>query len=156
MNVTHIAAGFLYNSPAAQKVRVDEAYDSVLASSLFDYTNVTAAGVANTLYSWSPSIASTPGIFHGYVDPSFPIFVSDQLSASNSVFSGLTDTAMNGKVATWSIMYHGQLPVTVYINSCNVIVGYNYFSPIRRTRAVTEFFNIIVGPIDSSVFDFPT
>lgn len=39
-------------------------------------------------------------------------------------------------------MYQGAIPVTVYVNSCNVIVGYDYFSPGRRTRVVTDFFNI--------------
>lgn len=39
-------------------------------------------------------------------------------------------------------MYQGAIPVTVYVNNCNVIVGYDYFSPGRRTRVATDFFNI--------------
>lgn len=42
-------------------------------------------------------------------------------------------------------MYQGVIPVTVYLNSCNVIVGYDYFSPNRRTRVITTFFNTRVG-----------
>jgi hypothetical protein len=39
-------------------------------------------------------------------------------------------------------MYQGIVPVTVYVDDCDVIVGYDYFSPERRTRVITEFFNI--------------
>lgn len=44
-------------------------------------------------------------------------------------------------------MYQGAVPVTVYVNDCNVIVGYDYFSPVRRTRVVTEYFNVQVNSI---------
>ena len=39
-------------------------------------------------------------------------------------------------------MYQKAIPVTVYVNSCNVIVGYDYFAPELRTRVTMEFFNI--------------
>jgi hypothetical protein len=42
-------------------------------------------------------------------------------------------------------MYQGAVPVTVFINNCNVVVGYDYFSPGLRTRVVTMFFNTKVG-----------
>lgn len=45
----------------------------------------------------------------------------------------------------WQIMYQGAIPVTVYASSCNVMVGYEYFSPGLRTRVVTNYFNTEVG-----------
>jgi hypothetical protein len=39
-------------------------------------------------------------------------------------------------------MYQGAFPVTIYVNNCNVIVGYDYFAPAPRTQVITEFFNI--------------
>lgn len=42
-------------------------------------------------------------------------------------------------------MYQGAIPVTIYVNTCNEIVGYDYFSPGRRTRVVTDFFNIQIN-----------
>lgn len=39
-------------------------------------------------------------------------------------------------------MYQGAIPVTVFVNSCNIMVGYDYFSPGLRTRVITEYFNI--------------
>lgn len=39
-------------------------------------------------------------------------------------------------------MYQGAIPVTVYVNNCNVMVGYDYFAPELRTRVVTEYVNI--------------
>lgn len=39
-------------------------------------------------------------------------------------------------------MYMGTIPVTIYLDSCNTIVGYDYFSPGLRTRVVMDFFNI--------------
>jgi hypothetical protein len=42
----------------------------------------------------------------------------------------------------WSIMYQNAIPVTVFVNECGVIVGYDYFAPELRTRVIMEFFNI--------------
>ncbi len=36
-----------------------------------------------------------------------------------------------------------------------VVVGYDFFSPERRTRVITRFFNIIVGETDRALFAFP-
>ena len=46
----------------------------------------------------------------------------------------------------WKIFYDS-IPVTVFVDACDVIVGYDYFSPGLRTRVITEFFNTIVGPV---------
>lgn len=39
-------------------------------------------------------------------------------------------------------MYQGAIPVTVYVNECNIVVGYDYFAPDLRTRVIMELFNI--------------
>lgn len=45
----------------------------------------------------------------------------------------------------WQLLYQGVIPVTVYVNNCNAIVGYDYFGPQLRTRVITNFFNIEIG-----------
>ena len=40
------------------------------------------------------------------------------------------------------------------MDACNIVVGYDFFSPVLRTRVVTAFFNIAVGPVPAKVFDF--
>ncbi|KAK1254004.1 hypothetical protein MKX08_007999 [Trichoderma sp. CBMAI-0020] len=120
--LSHIMTGYIDNSPAKGMVRVNEAYDDAPASSVFNYANVTSDGLVDnilTIYN-----GTTP-----YAD---------------AVFGGLVTRQFNGDVASWDIMYQNVIPVTVYVNNCNVIVGYDYFSPGRRTRVVTDFFNIQV------------
>ena len=53
-------------------------------------------------------------------------------------------------------MYQNAIPVTVFLDGCNTIVGYDYFSPGLRTRVVTEYFNIQVGPVSDEVFKLPS
>ena len=104
--MSHIGAGFLYNSPTAGKVRVDESYDMNIASSIFDYTNTSANGlVSNILYSFTPSIASPPSIFSDYVNPNFPLFTPGILEVNGAVFTGLTHRAKNGQVASVSTSF---------------------------------------------------
>lgn len=116
-NVSHIASGYIYNSPSNKKVRADVASDSGFASSLFDYADITSEGlVSNTLYDLQPCIAATPQIWHGYVNPTFPLFSTDILVTSNAVFGGIVDDQFNGKVASVSYFsttsracYYGRL-----------------------------------------------
>ncbi len=104
--MSHIAAGFLYNSPTAGKVRVDESYDMNIASSIFDYTNISADGlVSNILYTFTPTIASPPSIFSDYVNPAFPIFTQDILVNNSAVFTGLTHRDKNGQVTSVSSIF---------------------------------------------------
>ncbi|MCJ1360161.1 MAG: hypothetical protein MMC33_010164 [Icmadophila ericetorum] len=98
-NVSHIASGFLYNSAANKKVRVDEAYNSTLASSLFDFTKVTSDGlVLNDLFTIAPSIASKPVCQQFMANPAFPLVPSDFLTASEAVFAGEAEDEFNGLV----------------------------------------------------------
>ena len=175
VNLSHISAGVLYNSPTANKVRADESYDMNIASSLFDYNNLSSDGlVSNTVYDFTPSILSKPIIFNGYVDSNYPLFTQDILQSNSGVFTGVVDRPMNGKVYSvsliengsdtlspltnlnpkWSILYQNAIPVTVFVDTCNTVVGYDYFSPGLRTRVVTEFFNIAVGPVPAKIFEF--
>jgi len=45
----------------------------------------------------------------------------------------------------WNILYQGVIPVTVYVDACNVVVGYDYFSSNLRTKVVNLFFNTKIG-----------
>lgn len=45
--------------------------------------------------------------------------------------------------------------MTVLVDAGDRVVGYEYFSPVKRTRVITNFFNVKVGKIDAEVFDFP-
>jgi hypothetical protein len=99
-NVSHIASGFIYFSPSQQKVRVDEAYNSSLGSSLFDYTNITNAGVANRQWILDPAITSPPNLWQGYVTPAFPLIPRDFLVTQGAVFGGIVDDPYVGEVAT--------------------------------------------------------
>jgi hypothetical protein len=42
-------------------------------------------------------------------------------------------------------MYGGAIPVTIYVDNCNVVVRHDYFSPGLRTRVITEFYNTVTG-----------
>ncbi|KAJ9639322.1 hypothetical protein H2199_006355 [Coniosporium tulheliwenetii] len=155
-NVSHIASGYIYNSPSNQKVRADVTSDSGFASSLFDYTNISSEGlVSNTLYNLEPCIAAPPQLWQGYVNPTFPLFSTDILVTSNAVFGGIVDDQFNGKVASWNIMYGGGIPVTVYLDACNTLVGWDSFINGSRTRIITRFFNIVIGKLDPKYFCFP-
>ncbi|KAB8202989.1 hypothetical protein BDV34DRAFT_200142 [Aspergillus parasiticus] len=142
-NLTHITSGFIYNSPSQNIVRADEAFEGSLASSFFNYANTTKEGlVENTLTTFSHKSNKTT-IWKGFVNPGFPLFPEDILVQYGAVFGGLVRRRFNEDlVAAWNIMYQGAIPVTVYVNNCNVMVGYDLFSPELRTRVVTEYFNI--------------
>ncbi|CAI7606920.1 hypothetical protein N7533_003519 [Penicillium manginii] len=143
-NMSHITTGFIENSPSQLIVRVDEAFNGTLASSVFNYANSTKEGlVDNTLTSYDKLGKST--VWREFVNSNFPLFPESLLIENDAVFGGLVDRQLNdGPVATWNIMYQGAIPVTVYVNSCNIMVGYDYFSPGLRTRVITEYFNIQV------------
>ena len=97
-DISHIASGYIYCSPSAEKVRVDETYDSALGSSLFDYTNVTSEGVSNTLWLLSPSLTSVPQFYTGYQVPAFPLIPTDLLVNNNAVYAGRTTDQYAGEV----------------------------------------------------------
>jgi hypothetical protein len=87
-NISHIASGYLYASPSLGLVRVDEAYDGALGSSLFNFTDVKDEGVLNVLWTLSPAITSKPEVFRGYVQPAFPLLTADVLGEGSAVYAG--------------------------------------------------------------------
>ncbi|KAH6971084.1 hypothetical protein BKA56DRAFT_495308 [Ilyonectria sp. MPI-CAGE-AT-0026] len=149
-NLSHITTGYITNSPSQGFVRAVEAFDGNMASSLFNYKNVTQDGlVDNTMTTYYPKSAK-PEVWRGYVNSGFPLFSEDILIQGGAVFVGLVQRQfIDGRVAAWSLLYQGVIPVTVFVDECGVVVGYDYFSPGLRTRVITEFFNIRVGSSDS-------
>ncbi|KAM0343533.1 hypothetical protein ACHAPU_008428 [Fusarium lateritium] len=141
-DLSHITTGYIENLPSKSLVRVGEAYHGQVAWSLFDHSNVTKSGlVDNKLTSYDATSNSTS--WRGYVNSNFPIFQKNILVHAGAVFGGLVQRQfMPSPVAAWNMMYQDIIPVTVYVDECNVIVGYDYFSPELRTRVVMEFFNI--------------
>jgi hypothetical protein len=47
------------------------------------------------------------------------------------------------------------LPARVYLDVENVVRGYDFYDTASRTGVVTRFFNIQVGELDDSIFEFP-
>ncbi|KND91845.1 hypothetical protein TOPH_03446 [Tolypocladium ophioglossoides CBS 100239] len=144
--LSHITAGYISNAPAERLVRADQAIDGEISTSTFNYANVTKEGfVDNTLTTYSGN-STKPDVWRGYVNSNFPLFAADILVTSEAVFGGLVQRPfVHGLVASWQIMYQGAIPVTVYVSNCNVMVGYEYFSPDLRTRVITNYFNTEVG-----------
>ncbi|KAK5707365.1 hypothetical protein LTR17_020761 [Elasticomyces elasticus] len=70
------------------------------------------------------------------------------LVEGGAVFSGLVERLLVGQVASWSLLYQGAIPVTVFVDACGVVFGYDYWAPLRRTRVVTNFFDTTVGPVN--------
>ena len=91
------------NSPSKNLVRVDQAYDGFLGSSLFDYANVTKDGLVDNILTTYSYNSSKPEIWRGYVDSDFPLFPRDLLVQDKAVFGNLaTRTFIEGQVAAVS------------------------------------------------------
>jgi hypothetical protein len=142
VNISNIGAGFLYNSPTAMKVRADVTFGLNIGTSIFDYTNISADGlVSNILYTFSPSLASSPNIFSEYVNPGFPLFTQDILQVNGAVFTGLVESPKNGQVAsvstTLSVIGFAVLllnPVVLSIPECDS--SNSLFDQLQHSRWV--------------------
>jgi hypothetical protein len=99
-NLSHIAAGFLYNSPSNAKVRADLSYDVTIGTSVFDFKNTSHGLVSNTLITYSPSLAGKPTVFQDYVNSDFPLFTGDVLQTNQAVFTGFQEREYNGMTAS--------------------------------------------------------
>jgi hypothetical protein len=53
------------------------------------------------------------------------------------------------------MLYQGAIPVTILLDEDNTIQGYDFLGTETRARAITRFFNIMVGQIGKELFDFP-
>ncbi|KAJ3486782.1 hypothetical protein NLG97_g6547 [Lecanicillium saksenae] len=151
-NLSHITSGFINNSPSKGSVRVDEAFEGFaranggvsgnLASSFFNYANVTKEGLVDNILTTYGGNATKADEWRGYSNSNFPLIKPDMLVESGAVFGGLVHRQfVVDRVAAWNIMHQGVFPVTIFVNNCNVVVGYDYFSPGLRTRVITEYFN---------------
>lgn len=100
--VSHITAGYWYNSASNGKVRVDETYLGAYGSSLFDYTNATQDGtISNAQIIIGPSIGSEPSCFDDYVEmPGFPLVTADFLISYNATFGGIVNEPFLGWTQT--------------------------------------------------------
>lgn len=76
------------NAPSQQIVRVDEAFNGNLATSVFNYANVTVEGlVDNTMTTFNAH--GPASVFRDYVNSNFPLIPEDLLVQSGAVFTGL-------------------------------------------------------------------
>ena len=75
--------------------------------------------------------------------------------SSSSIRTVLSNFILTVCFEQWNIMYHSVIPTTILLNKDNVIQGYDFWKTDARTRVITRFFNIMLGKIDSKVFDFP-
>ena len=103
--VSHITAGYWYNSAEHGKIRVDEAYDGSLASSLCDFTDMNAdGGIMNHLITVGPSMGSEPSCFDDYLQaPGFPLITEDFLKSANATFGGVIQEPLLGVTQTVGI-----------------------------------------------------
>ncbi|EPS25087.1 hypothetical protein PDE_00018 [Penicillium oxalicum 114-2] len=148
-NLSHIASGYIYFSPSKKLVRADEAYEGGLATSVFDYANTTQEGLVMNTVTSRKAGSTESQMWSGYVLSNYPLFASDFLIQGEAVFGGLVKRNLRqSHVASWNIMFMGSIPVTVFVDACGVLAGYDYFSPGLRTRVTTDFFNTIVGPVN--------
>lgn len=106
-NLSHIQTGYMYNSPAKNLVRVDETFEDGLATSVFNFANVTDDGrVDNTLTSVFKDFAH-PQVWRGYVNTNYPLIGADFLAKAGAVFSGLVERDfMPGRVASVCFRSH--------------------------------------------------
>ncbi len=170
--MSHISSGYIYNSPSQKMVRATEAYEGAVAISDFNYANVSKDGLVDNTLTSVASNFSNPEVWRGYVNSNYPLFSESFLIDASAVFSGLVRRDYNPDLVAsvgfyfhtaccfrpcerrlmscvqWNILYQNSIPVTVYVNTCNAVVGYDYFFPVERTRVTTSFFNMQVGPVE--------
>lgn len=130
--LSHITAGYIENSPSKGFVRVDEAYDGELATSHFNYANVTKSGlVDNTLTTYDHK-HTKPNVWRGYVNSNFPIFGQDILVKAEAVYQGLVKRDfISSPVAAVSItMFRNMALISLtpdlvehYVSRCNTCNG---------------------------------
>ncbi|KAJ3488039.1 hypothetical protein NLJ89_g11657 [Agrocybe chaxingu] len=156
VNVSNIVSGYIYVSPSQQKVRADGASDGILEVSIFDYKNTSAASngseVSNVILSYVGP-ATQPQCSSFFVAPFIHAVPEDFLIQSNAVYSGVRHDELYGPVDAWSFLAEG-LIVTFFLDEKGTFVRYDFAAPnTLRTFTTTRFFNIVPGPIDSTVFE---
>jgi hypothetical protein len=79
----------MYNSPGSNLVRVDETYKGALASSIFDFSNVTQDGLVDNKLTIFSADLTHPDVYRGYVNSNYPLISPEFLVVGAAVFSGL-------------------------------------------------------------------
>jgi hypothetical protein len=104
----------------------------------------------------TPAISSPATIWTGHVSlPGFPIVPRDLLVTGNAVFAGVEEDQYGDELTKWNILYADTLPTTVFVDSSNVVRGWEFWYPNERTYVITRLFNIVTGTIPKDVFAFP-
>jgi len=152
VNVNNIVSGFVYFSPTLQKIRADGAFDTILETSIFDFTNTTVNGtVSNPIQSFQGGV-TVPTCTFGFVEPFLQLFPADTLTQQNAVYTGIRKDEIHGLVSTWTFLTLN-LSVTFFLDANNTLVRFDFAaSDDLRTFATTRFFNIIEGPSNATVF----
>ncbi|KAF8590385.1 hypothetical protein K439DRAFT_1627892 [Ramaria rubella] len=155
----HIVAGFAYYSTSQNKIRADGASNGTLFSSLFDFTNQSAAGeVSNRQTIFTGGVKESQSTcFSEFVIPGEQLFTADMLNSTQAVFIGLQEDSLYGPLNGWQFL-HPTIPsliITTFLDVNNTLVRYDFAAPAQpaRTFVTTRFFNIVQGPIDPVVFE---
>lgn len=59
-------------------------------------------------------------------------------------------------LSKWNFIYGNRIPVIAYLDTENLLVGFDFWGADQRTKVMTRFFNTAIGSIDEAVFEsFP-
>lgn len=104
-NLSHITSGYIYNLPEQAQVIANEAYAGSLATSTFNYANISKDGLVDNTVIYIPIDGNdtSPESYRGYVNPGFPLIKDDFLVSNDAAFGGLVKRELvPGKVAAVS------------------------------------------------------
>ncbi|RGP72921.1 hypothetical protein FLONG3_6559 [Fusarium longipes] len=146
--MSSISAGFIHNLPSKGLILADQVIDGTLTSSVFDYKNTTFDDNVDHNMTVFQRVSDKPKSWRGYDVVSFPILTKKMLINGDAVFIGQVTRDFAGRGVGWMIMDQGKNPLTVYLNPCNGVIGYDYFLRGEKTRVVTEFFNTNITTVN--------
>ncbi|KAL9565318.1 hypothetical protein ACKAV7_010678 [Fusarium commune] len=92
-----IVTGYLENSGSQGIIRVDQAYDGSLTSSVYDYNNMTDDTMVDHTMTTFESGASCPKVSRDYANVTFPLFSKDMLIKGGAVFTGSVTRDFSGR-----------------------------------------------------------
>ncbi|KAG0046785.1 hypothetical protein BGZ83_008046 [Gryganskiella cystojenkinii] len=154
ISMSHVTSGIIYMSASNMKARIDNTHDGIIQASLFDYKNVTKEGYLNKNYVFQDLTKGPQCEFSRLAVPAYPMFYKTLLQDSGAVFAGWTQDEMYGQVQTWSFFYSG-IPVSVFIDSQDRFVRYDFWFPQYRTFTTTRFYNIQNSVQNKTLFELP-
>ncbi|KAG5656081.1 hypothetical protein KAF25_001651 [Fusarium avenaceum] len=140
-DVSSISTGYLQSSPPQGFIRADQVIDGTITSSVFNYKNTTHNDTVDHTMIMFDTGEKCTNTWRGYDRLSFPVCSKKMLIDGGAVLTGAVKTNLSGRGVDWIIMGNGRNILTVYLNTCNVVIGYDYFLWDTNTRIVTELFN---------------